>query len=448
MFADASFATPGLHHVRVRMTDGLGLTGVAVLPVDVRADQEPSVSLTLPPIARVGAPATLRASAADPERDPVTLTWDTDGDSQFDDGTGTSLAFTPGAAGVLELAVKGDDGHGAMQVARATLTATADPAVAPVVSDLTMSPAVLRAGRTAQLYATGRTADGMPAALSFELDGDGAFDDVPTSDGFNRFSFTVPAARTTIAVKASDGARSAVRTIDIEPREGNLAPRVWLDPNYSAPFPTPGLAYYGAEWEDIDGSVCCPPTGWDTDGDGEYDDAQPGLYTKAGDYALGVEAADGDGGTATAVRTFSLGGKPPKAAFSLAGGLLTSTATDPDGDAIAAAEWDLDGDRAFDDAAGGSVRALAVADRALLGELPDRGRGRARHARARARHGPGRPRDGQVLDHGTPPARAHARAPADAEDHRPRRGDGHDDADDQALILLHSILLARGAARQ
>ena len=71
-----------------------------------------------------------------------------------------------------------------------------------------------------------------------------------------------------------------------------------------------------------------------------------------------MRATDADGASSDVVRTFGVGTRPPQAAFSVADGILTSTATDPDGDAIASVAWDLDGDRQFDDATGSSVRAL------------------------------------------------------------------------------------------
>jgi hypothetical protein len=53
-------------------------------------------------------------------------------------------------------------------------------------------------------------------------------------------------------------------------------------------------------------------------------------------------------------KTFTVGSRPPAASFSVAGSKLTSTTADP-GVSLA---WDLDGDRAFDDATGPTARAL------------------------------------------------------------------------------------------
>jgi PKD domain len=355
-----SFTTTGLHHARVRLTDGGGLTGIMALPVDVRADQAPTVSLLVPAVARTGVAATLRAFTGDPEFDPVTLAWDADGDGDFDDGTGTTLAFTYATAGARDIAVKASDGHGGEQIARARLLVADDAGAAPLLSFDFTGPPLPRAGRPMHVLAIAKAADGAPATLSWDLDGDGDFDDAPSSVDADDYTLTAPATRTTIAVKATDGARSSVRTFEIVPHAGNLAPRAWLDPNGSAPFPPAGLAQFGGGSQDYDGDfICCAFTyDFDTDGDGQFDDAQPGPYTKAGSYSLAMRVTDGDGGTATVARTFTLGSKPPVASFSVSGSTVTSTSTDPDGDAIASVEWDLDGNRAFDDATGASARAL------------------------------------------------------------------------------------------
>ena len=110
-----------------------------------------------------------------------------------------------------------------------------------------------------------------------------------------------------------------------------------------------------------------PSITWDLDGDGACDDAAgttaTASFASAGSYTVIVCADDGIIPIpATQPQTITVLNRPPTAAFTLvpakpvAGELvaLTSTAFDPDGP-IVTQQWDLDGDGAYDDAAGEST---------------------------------------------------------------------------------------------
>jgi hypothetical protein len=172
-------------------------------------------------------------------------------------------------------------------------------------------------------------------------------------------------------VKATDAAgRTAIRTAEVAPAPGNLAPQAeWI--TYPIGFPDPNAmgnplflagraTSFGGWGDDVDGGGCCA-VAWDGDGDGAYDDGTVNSLDHtfgAGQHTVGLRATDADGAVAELRRTFTVGTRSPEASFSVADSILTSTSTDPDGDPIASVEWDLDGDRAFDDARGPSARAL------------------------------------------------------------------------------------------
>jgi hypothetical protein len=111
-------------------------------------------------------------------------------------------------------------------------------------------------------------------------------------------------------------------------------------------------------FDDDDNPTTWPIT-WDLDGDGTYVDGHPsGLMAEARAYSIGARAADGNGAEVTTRKTFRIGTRPPVINIVDGRWKLTADAKDPEGRAIAALEWDLDGDRAFDDAAGTEVTPL------------------------------------------------------------------------------------------
>ncbi len=364
--ASTSFAA-GEHEIGVRVTDADGGTAVVRQSVLAVPDwpitgphEPPVVPMFAGLVARTGVPVTLHAGLLEPG---PALEWDADGDGEFDDGTGGSVQFTYPAAGEYTARVKAGN-----RIAWATVSVRDVPALPPVL-DVRM-PGAVRAGRPVGFDASAFAADGIAGGITvtFDLDGDGQFDDNPA--GQFGYSWTFPGP-VRIAVKATDGAmRTAVRTVDVTPATGNLGPAAqWLA--MPEGFPGPGafgqpiflagratvLDAYGT---DPDGLFACCTYAWDADGDGIYD-APSGTATShvfsAGEHTAGLRLTDDDGASSELRRTFTVGTHAPKASFSVSGSTVSSTATDVDGEALSI-EWDLDGDRAFDDASGPSARAL------------------------------------------------------------------------------------------
>jgi len=194
--------------------------------------------------------------------------------------------------------------------------------------------------------------------LTYDLDGDGEFDDVPVDGTWT----TMSADPLTIAVKVTDGTgRTGVRTLGVQPTDIALAPIAAIS---SPPSPltagTPSSLFGYGSW-----SAPGPATlGWDLDGDGEFDDASGTSATLTpsapGTATLGFQVIDSDGQRAVVTRTLGVGTAPPIVSFTtvpaevIAGHAATfsSTSSDPDGAPLAAQTWDLDGDGEFDDATG------------------------------------------------------------------------------------------------
>ncbi|WP_270042571.1 hypothetical protein [Solirubrobacter ginsenosidimutans] len=363
--------TVGEHEVGVRVTDRSGVKRTArtsFLAVASADSATPSLRLEQVPRAYTGVPIDLRAKAFT-AGEGFRVDWDADGDGAFDDtftsaGTITDArgTFTYTAPGTYDVRAKVTNASGVSRVDHTAITVTDSPAAGPGFGALTLSPP-RPAGQEWILDA--RSQPG--STLTFDLDGDGQFDDVPAHDQYGyRWAFATPVA---IAVKATDAAgRSTVRTQEVEPLPGNVGPQANLmflpqvfptpeqigEPRLLAGRPTTVL------YELLHvGEPCCTAT-WDTDGDGDYDDATGafGAFTpQAREYTLGLRVEDDLGGVGTVRDTFSVGTLPPKVAVDIAPNLKTATATasDPDGALSGPLEWDLDNDGVFDDATGDTV---------------------------------------------------------------------------------------------
>ncbi len=379
-----SFATAGFHRVRLRVTDAAALDDVATLLVDVRpagAEHAPALSLTVPQgIVRPGAAASFSAFAVDAEDDPITLAWDLDGDGAFDDATGAAVQHVYPDAGAYVVRVRASDAGGASRTLTRTVNVVADAGLAPGFGSIVM-PTVVRAGRATTFsvwaYDPDVSIGGVGprgVTLSFDLNGDGDFDDVPfdvPGAPVPTYTWTFPTgAPVKIAVRARDvTGRTAVATLEVHPTAANVPPAASIAA--PAAIVAGQTARFFAGATDADGAALT--YAWDADGDGDYDDGASlqVLHTFAvpGTYTVGLRATDGDGASTDVRRTFTVGSRAPVASFGvseaapIAGTAVTlsSTASDPDGGALASQQWDLDDDGAFDDGSGATAT-VAFAD--------------------------------------------------------------------------------------
>ena len=290
---DGTYETSGGRSVRhtfpageqvigVRATDAAGRTDTSRATVDVGNPYGPLL-LWHPAIAYAGTPVRLSAEFRQYSGNPV-LSWDADGDGDFDDGSTSTfdpslvgtISHTYATPGVYQVRVRATVDGGRTQTAMRTIHVLDTPPVAPSFSRLHTWP-VVTADRLSSL-----DIDADPdAALTFDLDGDGAFDDHPraTVSGWE-YQFTRSA---TIAVKAtSPNGAVAIRTADLTLLPGNLGPWVDITPRrlkaydgngvlFASDKDDPIALYHDSGADDLD--YCCFPV-WDADGDGEYDDGR------------------------------------------------------------------------------------------------------------------------------------------------------------------------------
>jgi hypothetical protein len=139
------------------------------------------------------------------------------------------------------------------------------------------------------------------ADMTFDLDGDGEFDDQPTYLGGSYYwTFTKPV---TIAVKATDPASGAstVGTVQVQPAGADATPAVTLNVDGA------GRASYVVD--DAAGATSWDAS-WDTDGDGAYDDGTgptSAPITGAGPRTVGLRVVDSAHRTAVVRKTFGGG---------------------------------------------------------------------------------------------------------------------------------------------
>jgi dipeptidyl aminopeptidase/acylaminoacyl peptidase len=151
-----------------------------------RVNRPPSAGFTYAPDPPVsGQTLQLRSTSSDPDGPLASQAWDTDGDG-FDDGSGAtaSRVLRPGERSVrIRLRVR--DADGAEAVSEQTVAVgNRRPA-----ASFTTSNAAPRVGETAVFTSTSSDPDGPLAALAWDLDGDGAFDDGNGPSAQRTFAF-------------------------------------------------------------------------------------------------------------------------------------------------------------------------------------------------------------------------------------------------------------------
>jgi PKD repeat protein len=347
----------GIRTVRLRVTEQGGASDVATVLVDVRpaTNHAPVLSANASSaLAHVGEPVSLSAYAADAEGDPVTIAWDLDDDGAYDDATGASVQHAFATAGDFPVRVRASDDRGGVRTALFTVTVLAESGRSPVLQSILLPPLV-RAGQPTQFSVWAWDPDTVisPApgnlqglTLTFDLDGDGEFNDVPTAGFMGSYTWTFPdTTPVTFKVKAKDATgREAVGSVQVTPANGGLGPvPAMLVPAVTAGKEATFFATGNATFA------------WDADDDGDFDDGTgvtlKRTFATPGTYTVRVRATDGDG-SAVVARTFTAGSGAPVASFtssgSLVGAPISLTAT-------TSGAWDLDDDGAFDDATGADV---------------------------------------------------------------------------------------------
>ncbi len=226
----------GSHRIRITVTNGTSTaTGSALITV-----------VNLAPVATIGAspaaPKTgdriaLTAPTTDADGDSLTCAWDLDGNGAFETpGCGTSASRPK--AGAFTVGLRVDDGqHQPNSVDTATRAITV--ANRPPVATFTADPTSVLTGQTVSFdSAAASDPDGTIVARSWDLDGDGDFDDGSSTTA--TFQYATAGSHTVRLKVIDDNGGTTVGETTIDVQAAPAAPVTPAAP--AAPAAPPALA--------------------------------------------------------------------------------------------------------------------------------------------------------------------------------------------------------------
>jgi hypothetical protein len=243
-FTDASgpivtwqFDQPGAHIVRMRVQDNAGAASTYAMAIVV--DAPPSAAFaTAPAVVVAGDTVTFASTSRDSDGSIASQEWSLDGDGVFDDGTAATVERRYTTPGSVLVRLRVTDDRGATATTSALVSVLADKAPLASFSSSPIAPVV---GTPVEFTSHATDPDGSIAALGWDLDGDGAFDDASGATATRTYD---TAQDVTVSLRATDdrGATSiAFRTISIRgtaptaPSPGSSVPNA--RPPSSVPSP-------------------------------------------------------------------------------------------------------------------------------------------------------------------------------------------------------------------
>lgn len=170
-----SFPTPGERPVSLEVTDADGATAVTTRNVLVQSNP-PAATFTFSPASPLSQQDVAfdgSRSAAPPGESIVSMTWDVDGDGEFDDASGPVARFAFRTPGPRTVSLRVASSGGGIDIERRVV----EVRNRPPKPAFTYAPKSLEVGKTLRLTSTSTDADSPIVKQSWDLDGDGEYDD-------------------------------------------------------------------------------------------------------------------------------------------------------------------------------------------------------------------------------------------------------------------------------
>jgi subtilisin-like proprotein convertase family protein len=284
----AAFTSSGPRAVRLRVTDDLGATAVASVPVTVR-NRPPTGDVKGPAPALTGEPATLDASGAkDLDGTIRTYEWTFGDDTEPVTTTAPTVQHTFGASGLVTVGVRVTDDAGDTASATAQVRVTRRPVVS-----VEASPESGRPGDEIVLTASGTDPDGEALTYHWDLPGATSCADPAGPAQITTTFATFADHRVTVCAKDVHG---AVGTASVGVKIVNDPPTASFTATPNPVLAGAAVTFDASASSDADGPLAAYR--WDVDGDGLYETSgvtATRAYPNPGTFEVRLQVTDSDG---------------------------------------------------------------------------------------------------------------------------------------------------------
>jgi PKD repeat protein len=231
-----AYAAPGTYTVTLRACNAGGCDATPFQASVAAPDRAPMASFAIfsTPAAKDSQVAFDASASSDPDGDPISYTWDLDGNGVFGDATGVTAFTAFSTLGNHLVRLQVSDGVKLSTVRGQTVTVVDDR---PPVAGFSFTPTSPSIGQNVVFTSSSTDPDGAIVKLEWDLDNDGQFDDA--QGAVAQWSFATPGPRF-VSLRATDDkgvATIAFQTVNVTGPPAQPPPS--STPAASPPAPAP-----------------------------------------------------------------------------------------------------------------------------------------------------------------------------------------------------------------